>query len=148
MDRQWMNHNGVKDRQKPEYIAGVNEFLQFAFRGKNDKTMLKCPCLNCRLVLSQDRKNMQCHLLVYGIDRSYNPWVSHGENLEQINNNEEVNIEEGYTGEVSDNENDEMPYDDNVVLLYVNISLGRKGFLLQASWWTSNIYSIYSVQDF
>ncbi|KAL2893771.1 hypothetical protein RDABS01_009680 [Bienertia sinuspersici] len=34
MDRRWMNHNGVKDRRKLEYVAGVNEFLQFAFRDK------------------------------------------------------------------------------------------------------------------
>ncbi|KAL2901223.1 E3 ubiquitin-protein ligase ubr3 [Bienertia sinuspersici] len=81
-----MNHKGVKDRQKPEYLAGVNEFLHFAFIRKSDGTMLKCPCLNCRLVLSQNRKNMQCHLLVYGIDPTYNPWVSHGESIQEIDN--------------------------------------------------------------
>ncbi|KAL2923537.1 Netrin-1 [Bienertia sinuspersici] len=102
-----MNHNGVKDRRKLEYIAGVNEFLRFAFTGKSDETMLKCPCLNCRLVLSQNRKNMHCHLLVYGIDPTYNPWVSHGESIEEIDNDEE-----GYVGEVSNNESDDMPLDD------------------------------------
>ncbi|KAL2904318.1 Fibronectin-binding protein PlpA [Bienertia sinuspersici] len=107
MDRSWMNHNCVKDRRKPEYIAGVNEFLHFAFTGKSDETMLKCPCLNCRLVLSQNRKNMHCHLLVYGIDPTYNPWVSHGESIQEIDNDEE-----GYVGEVSDNESDHMPLDD------------------------------------
>ncbi|KAL2894508.1 5-formaminoimidazole-4-carboxamide-1-(beta)-D-ribofuranosyl 5'-monophosphate synthetase [Bienertia sinuspersici] len=107
MDRSWMNHNGVKDRRKLEYIAGVNEFLHFAFTGKSDETMLKCPCLNCRLVLSQNRKNMHCHLLVYGIDPTYNPWVSHGESIEEIDYDEE-----GYVGEVSDNESDDMPLDD------------------------------------
>ncbi|KAL2899204.1 Fibronectin-binding protein PlpA [Bienertia sinuspersici] len=107
MDRSWMNHNGVKDRRKPKYIAGVNEFLHFAFTGKSDETMLKCPCLNCRFVLSQNRKNMHCHLLVYGIDPTYNPWVSHGESIQEIDNDEE-----GYVGEVSDNESDHMPLDD------------------------------------
>uniref|UniRef100_A0A803N176 Transposase-associated domain-containing protein n=1 Tax=Chenopodium quinoa TaxID=63459 RepID=A0A803N176_CHEQI len=109
MDRSWMNHNGVKDRKQPKYIAGVNEFLQFAFRGKSGETMLKCPCLDCRLVMSQNRKNMQCHLLVYGIDQSYKPWVSHGESAEKTNNNED-----GYREEVSDNDDeiDEMPFDD------------------------------------
>ncbi|KAL2942228.1 Histidine--tRNA ligase [Bienertia sinuspersici] len=108
-----MNHNGVKDRRKLEYVAGVNEFLQFAFRDKSDETMLKCPCLNCRLVLSQNRKDMHCHLLVYGIDRSYNPWVSHGESVHQIDNNEE-----GYIGEDSDNESDEIAYDDMGPFVY------------------------------
>uniref|UniRef100_A0A803KV28 Uncharacterized protein n=1 Tax=Chenopodium quinoa TaxID=63459 RepID=A0A803KV28_CHEQI len=52
---------------------------------------------------------MQCHLLVYGIDQSYKPWVSHGESAEQTNNNED-----GYREEVSDNDDeiDEMPFDD------------------------------------
>ncbi|KAL2899368.1 Cortexillin-1, partial [Bienertia sinuspersici] len=100
-----VGYNGVKDRQKPEYIAGVNEFLHFAFTGKNDGTMLKCPCLNCRLVLSQNRKNMHCHLLVYGIDPTYNPWVSHGESIQETDI-----YKEGYIEEVSDNESDEMPH--------------------------------------
>ncbi|KAL2901733.1 Glutathione-regulated potassium-efflux system ancillary protein KefF [Bienertia sinuspersici] len=69
--------------------------------------MLKCPCLNCTLVLSQIRKNMHCHLLVYGIDPTYNPWVSHEESIQEIDNDEE-----GYVGEVSDNESDHMPLDD------------------------------------
>ncbi|KAL2923495.1 Protein stu1 [Bienertia sinuspersici] len=50
---------------------------------------------------------MHCHLLVYGIDPTYNPWVSHGESIEEIDNDEE-----GYVGEVSDNESDDMPLDD------------------------------------
>uniref|UniRef100_A0A803LLZ4 Uncharacterized protein n=2 Tax=Chenopodium quinoa TaxID=63459 RepID=A0A803LLZ4_CHEQI len=52
---------------------------------------------------------MQCHLLVYGIDQSYKPWVSHGEKAEKTNNNED-----GYREEVSDNDDeiDEMPFDD------------------------------------
>ncbi|KAL2906411.1 hypothetical protein RDABS01_005121, partial [Bienertia sinuspersici] len=98
MDRSWMNHNGVKDRQKPEYIAGVNEFLYFSFTGKSDETMLKCPCLNCRLVLSQN---------LYGINPTYNPWDSHGESIQETGNDEE-----GYIGEVLDNGSDEMPLDD------------------------------------
>ncbi|XP_021767736.1 uncharacterized protein LOC110732126 [Chenopodium quinoa] len=70
--------------------------------------MLKCPCLNCRLVMSQTRKNMLCHLLVYGIDRSYNPWLSHGESVEQIDKNKD----QGYVAEVSDNESEDRPFDD------------------------------------
>ncbi|KAL2897429.1 Netrin-1 [Bienertia sinuspersici] len=69
--------------------------------------MLKCPCLNCRLVLYQNRKNMHCHLLVYGIDPTYNPWVSHRESIQEIDI-----YKEGYIEEVSDNESDEIPFDD------------------------------------
>ena len=36
-DRSWMNHRGISDRRKPDYIAGVNEFLELAFGGKEDE---------------------------------------------------------------------------------------------------------------
>uniref|UniRef100_A0A803N9A1 DUF4216 domain-containing protein n=1 Tax=Chenopodium quinoa TaxID=63459 RepID=A0A803N9A1_CHEQI len=51
---------------------------------------------------------MLCHLLVYGIDRSYNPWLSHGESVEQIDKNKD----QGYVAEVSDNESEDRPFDD------------------------------------
>uniref|UniRef100_A0A803KUJ5 Uncharacterized protein n=1 Tax=Chenopodium quinoa TaxID=63459 RepID=A0A803KUJ5_CHEQI len=51
---------------------------------------------------------MLCHLLVYGIDRSCNPWLSHGESVEQIDKNKD----QGYVGEVSDNESEDRPFDD------------------------------------
>ncbi|XP_074300953.1 uncharacterized protein LOC141632293 [Silene latifolia] len=112
-DRSWMNHNGVKDRRKPEYKAGVDEFLEFAYRDKNVETALKCPCLNCRLGLAQNRKTMQCHLLVYGIDSSYNPWVSHGESEELNDNSEDENV-----GETLGSEDDELAFDDMGPLVY------------------------------
>jgi len=33
-----MNHRGIIDRRKPEYIVGVNEFLEYAFHGKEEGT--------------------------------------------------------------------------------------------------------------
>uniref|UniRef100_A0A803N9A3 DUF4218 domain-containing protein n=1 Tax=Chenopodium quinoa TaxID=63459 RepID=A0A803N9A3_CHEQI len=57
---------------------------------------------------------MQCHLLVYGIDNSYNPWVSHGENDKQDDNNEN----DENTIEVSDDEEDEMPFDEMAPLVF------------------------------
>ncbi|KAL2899838.1 hypothetical protein RDABS01_024920 [Bienertia sinuspersici] len=50
---------------------------------------------------------MRCNLLIYGIDPTHNPWVSHGKSIKEIDNDEERNA-----GEVSDNESDDMPLDD------------------------------------
>ncbi|XP_057251833.1 uncharacterized protein LOC130591892 [Beta vulgaris subsp. vulgaris] len=109
-NRSWMNHSGIKDRRKAEYKAGVDEFLEFAFKEKSDETSLKCPCVKCRLLFAQNRKAMQIHLLVHGIDNGYNPWVSHGESVEL----------EGETEVVSDNEENEieMPFDDMAPLIF------------------------------
>uniref|UniRef100_A0A803N9V1 Uncharacterized protein n=1 Tax=Chenopodium quinoa TaxID=63459 RepID=A0A803N9V1_CHEQI len=57
---------------------------------------------------------MQCHLLVYGIDSSYNPWVSHRENDKQDGN---IKNDEN-TMEVLDDEEDEMPFDDMAPLVF------------------------------
>ncbi|XP_021845823.2 uncharacterized protein [Spinacia oleracea] len=111
-DRSWMNHNGIQDRRKTAYKLGVDDFLQFAFKEISNETPLKCPCLKCRLLLAQNRKDMQCHLLVYGIDSSYNLWVSHGENDEQYDNSDEADTEG--TEEV---EETEMPFDDMAPLI-------------------------------
>ena len=35
-----MNHKRIGDRTKSDYIAGVNEFLELAFGGKEDGTEL------------------------------------------------------------------------------------------------------------
>lgn len=113
MDRSWMNHNRVKDRQKKEYIASVENFLDFAFKKKTNETKLKCPCLNCRLVLLQNRKSMHCHLLVYGVDSSYNPWTSHGEVDEHSSGSEDA-----YEVYTSNRDEDLMTIDDMAPLIF------------------------------
>uniref|UniRef100_A0A803MT56 DUF4218 domain-containing protein n=1 Tax=Chenopodium quinoa TaxID=63459 RepID=A0A803MT56_CHEQI len=57
---------------------------------------------------------MQCYLLVYGTDSSYNPWVSYGENDKQDGNIEN----DENTMEVSNDEEDEMPFDDMAPLVF------------------------------
>ena len=37
-----MNYRGISDRRKLDYIAGVNEFLELAFGGKEDGTEVRC----------------------------------------------------------------------------------------------------------
>ena len=112
MNRSWMNHNGVKDRQKKEYIAGVENFLDFALKKRTNETKLKCPCLNFRIVLLQNRKSMHCHLLVYGIDSSYNPWTSYGEV------DHTYDSEDAYEVYSSNRNEDVMTFNDMALLIF------------------------------
>lgn len=83
MDRNWMNHRGINDRKEPLYIASVDSFLEFSFIGREDGTKLRCTCLNCNFQIYHDRVTMKCHLIAKGIVRDYNPWVHHGEVVDQ-----------------------------------------------------------------
>lgn len=41
------------DSRKPEYIGGLDGFLEFAFSGKEDSAV-KCPWMECNLILYHD----------------------------------------------------------------------------------------------
>jgi len=41
MDRSWINHMGMDDRKRPEYVMGVNQFLEYAFSGKDEGTKMR-----------------------------------------------------------------------------------------------------------
>ena len=74
-DCNWMNHKEIHDRRKHEYIAGVNEFLQLAFKGKEDETDMMCPYVDCNLCLFNDQSMTRSQLIVGGMLRNYNPWI-------------------------------------------------------------------------
>jgi len=84
-----MNHRGISDRRKPHYIAGVHEFLEFAFGQKEDGTEVRCPHMNCNLCLFRNRSTIHNHLIVRGILRNYNPWIHHGEYGNHINSSDD-----------------------------------------------------------
>lgn len=78
-DRSWMNYKNASDRRKPDYVDGVNAFLDFAFSNAGNNEKIRCPCVNCFLGSFHDRKTVFYHLLARGILKDYNPWTQHGE---------------------------------------------------------------------
>ncbi|KAL2921961.1 Protocadherin-20 [Bienertia sinuspersici] len=80
----WMNHRGIDDRKQPSYLAGVDEFLNVSFNGREDLCQLRCPYLKCNNQLYHDRITIKSHLIAWGIVRDYNPWVYHGESEDQV----------------------------------------------------------------
>ncbi|KAJ8428387.1 hypothetical protein Cgig2_023578 [Carnegiea gigantea] len=68
-DRSWMNHRGISDRRKPDYIAGINEFLELAFDGTEDG-------------IEHDSQSLNS----FG---NYNPLIHHGEYEDHINSSDD-----------------------------------------------------------
>ena len=77
MDKSWLG----KGRCSKEYIQGIRNFLQFAFRDVPSGGKTFCPCVECICRIPLDRTKMQCHLIGKGFSRGYTVWYLHGESL-------------------------------------------------------------------
>ncbi|CAH9139648.1 unnamed protein product [Cuscuta epithymum] len=76
MDKEWMK----SARYSPEYINGVEYFLNYAYaRGNPQGKEILCPCIKCHNALWMTRATVFDHLIAYGFERGYNVWVRHGE---------------------------------------------------------------------
>ena len=73
-NKRWIN---ILDRPDPHYRAGVDAFLNFAFKEEEDQ--IRCPCNGCRNIYVKTRSEVKFHLFKYGILRSYKFWHNHGE---------------------------------------------------------------------
>ncbi|KAL2925457.1 Replicase polyprotein 1a [Bienertia sinuspersici] len=116
--RSWMNHKGIDDRKQPPYLAGVDEFLNVAFAGRGDLCKLRCPCLKCNNQLYHDKITIKSHLIAWGIVSDYNPWVYHGENVDQLGGSgSDGNDHEHSNGEDDSNSSQHIIGDDLTSLL-------------------------------
>ncbi|KAM0909763.1 hypothetical protein ACQ4PT_014614 [Festuca glaucescens] len=72
-------------RGSSRYLAGVDGFLEFAFKDKPEDTTILCPCEICvhSSLLSKD--DVRDHLVCNGILQSYDKWVFHGESSDEQN---------------------------------------------------------------
>ncbi|MQL77652.1 hypothetical protein Taro_010061 [Colocasia esculenta] len=62
-----------------EYYDGVDEFISFAFDGRSNNHMIKCPCLHCACTRRLDKKTVREHLYFNGIIKDKQFWKFHGE---------------------------------------------------------------------
>ncbi|OIT08864.1 hypothetical protein A4A49_63939, partial [Nicotiana attenuata] len=75
-DKSWIL---LRNRALPEYLNGVEQFLNFAFSNPNVGLRIQCPCTNCNHVRRKIREEVKIDLLRWGIDPTYNRWIHHGE---------------------------------------------------------------------
>ncbi|XP_058741920.1 uncharacterized protein LOC131614337 [Vicia villosa] len=76
--REWMRD---PSKQSKEYIQGVDEFLEFAFRSSKTKRKILCPCTICANCHEQSRTSVREHLTDprRGFLIGYRQWIFHGE---------------------------------------------------------------------
>jgi len=79
----------LSERPSDEYIAGVEGFLKFAYRGKNSNAKIRCPCLQCVNKILQKQDTVYDHLVCNGMLRGYIIWGCHGETASYISANKD-----------------------------------------------------------
>nr|XP_009774132.1 PREDICTED: uncharacterized protein LOC104224223 [Nicotiana sylvestris] len=88
MDKNWLL---IKNRTLPEYLNGVECFLNFAFSNPEVGVRIQCPCIKCNNVLRKSRDEVKTDLLRWGIDPTYDRWIYHGES--DSSSDDEINFD-------------------------------------------------------
>ena len=92
------------NRLSKEYEDGVSEFVKFAVAHAREPNGMICPCLRCCYGRRVDAVQLESHLLMHGIDRSYACWNLHGEKSSG-------NVESSYNTTYASNEDFADAYD-------------------------------------
>ena len=88
LDRTWIDHKlplrsdgQVEVGLNPEYINGVQAFLDFAEANPSNLSFGKliCPCQRYKLRFREVKDIIFLYLLKYGFMTRYYTWTSHGE---------------------------------------------------------------------
>ncbi|KAJ8422099.1 hypothetical protein Cgig2_011966 [Carnegiea gigantea] len=104
--RKWIDSNNWHE-------GGVNEFLEFAFRNKDEK--VPCPCKKCVHRFHRSKKEIFDHLVEHRMIEDYDTWYCHRESLHAsgvattLNRNQTV-----YDDDLDDDDDDDD--DDDVVM--------------------------------
>ena len=93
----------TKDRR---YEVGVEEFLNFAYRDKEESSKIPCPCKICNNFRHHDKTTVFSHLMQKGISASYDRWIYHGESGE-VTDDLDDDISFNETDEANDDMNDD-----------------------------------------
>ncbi|KAM7474177.1 hypothetical protein LguiB_021420 [Lonicera macranthoides] len=76
-NKEWMNE---RNRISEVYRQGVEDFIKFAVANDVEKlSTIICPCVKCRNKLRFPIVEVQNHLIINGINRTYTKWLLHGE---------------------------------------------------------------------
>ncbi|GKD11239.1 Myb domain protein 62 [Tanacetum coccineum] len=108
MDKSWMNiYDRINDTR---YEAGVIEFLDFAYRGRDESLAIPCPCRSCNNFRDKNRETMYNHLMQNGITRGYTTWNYHGEESDDDDDDDDGG--DGVPFDGSDGGGDDISDDD------------------------------------
>ncbi|KAL3845803.1 hypothetical protein ACJIZ3_003206 [Penstemon smallii] len=111
----WMYNRKVGNDFNPEWLYGVNQFLDYA-RSQPEyigNGVLRCPCRKCENMQYASSAQVQVHLFKYGFVADYWYWVSHGEvePTTQPNINVGPSGSDQYIHDEEDNRYEDIVYD-------------------------------------
>ncbi|KAF3629777.1 hypothetical protein FXO38_27516 [Capsicum annuum] len=107
MDRPWIGMS----RKTPEYLLGLNQFLDFAFTNGAIGDKIKCPCPICGFKKWQTKEVVFQHLMNKDFPKHYITWVVHGE-INVLPNSKNIEVTQ-----------DAQPF-ENPIELFINEALG------------------------
>jgi len=94
MDKSWIH---IKNRTLPEYLNGMEQFLDYAFCNPEIGVKIQCPCTKCNNVLWKTREEVKNDLLKWGINPTYDRWIFHGESEassdDEMNSGADINFD-------------------------------------------------------
>lgn len=77
-----MNKSWISDRKfSPSYIKGVKAFVHFVREHCNVNDPIHCPCAECNNRKHGHLAQVEDHIYIYGMSRTYTKWIYHGEPL-------------------------------------------------------------------
>ena len=74
----------IRNRCSPEYLNGVEEFLEFSEKNNPNKKMLFCPCVKCINLSRLTVEEIRDYLICKGILKTYTVWTQHGDPLPYV----------------------------------------------------------------
>ncbi|XP_058763944.1 uncharacterized protein LOC131637364 [Vicia villosa] len=77
MDKSWI----TKPQSSIAYQQGIQEFIDFAFKGLKENDVVICPCKRCGFRKSKSRSDMFDHLMWSPFPQGYTMWIHHGESF-------------------------------------------------------------------
>ena len=101
-------------RTDPRYLAGLNNFLDFAFRYSGVNGMIMCPCRNCNFNKWLTREDVFNHCLLKPFPPSYHFWGYHGEHEYRQQAHFEVGSSSQVGRQIEENDDDDDVGEDDV----------------------------------
>ncbi|KAL8160183.1 LOW QUALITY PROTEIN: hypothetical protein V2J09_001720 [Rumex salicifolius] len=99
LNKAWVN---IKNRSSPDYVNGVDCFLDFAFSSvredERETATIRCPCNSCRNIFFKRKSDVRFDLLKRGMYEKYTSWEFHGETSTHISEEEHDNNFDDDTG--------------------------------------------------
>nr|GEY20409.1 hypothetical protein [Tanacetum cinerariifolium] len=108
LDKSWINiHDRINDTR---YEFGVIEFLDFAYRNKDESLAIPCPCRSCSNFCDKNKETIYKRLMKNRISRGYTTWTYHGKESDDDNDDGGGGDDVPFDG--SDEGGDDMTDDD------------------------------------